>query len=568
MANIFEFPLLNPLRPVLQTAMMPTDSGTVKYYAYNPAYNSTPFDEEFGYYRKRFFEDKYSYIQPFQQSDTIRVQWFGSSSTLADYQYATLLDDYGRLVNTKSITVVKETGTWNGLTLYTITVRLYDVSEGRYFIRVGYNHGSTTYSYVLFEPFHVKQIHENTIRIDYSSSFNHQSVVYPSDLFVQQIRIKGVISEVTPDSKFNVYEDQPLNYEMVYGTTFRQFELTLNNIPEWFADKLDRVFLCNQLTIDGHSYTRSEGAKLEPKKVAGMPVKEHAIKLRERYNLDTANYAMNHKVLGTMPQTENIWVEFITIATTVYNIDLAFKGKRNLLDYLNSVLLDTINSAGAYDGCYFAESANNELIFIGTSSTTISGTWYFINYYQYSFSFKIKRGSFHFELDVVSPASQAYAVSYGDGVVDDSAALTTGTTTISHTYSGNYEKECIIFVSDCYSLVDSGNCDACIDAIGGDFPPLLETYDLSFTNLGITQILNNQFKYVNELDLYDIRNQNVGTQYINQIIMWIYDELDSFAAGADISLQDQSVLAVPTSSAGMQNFINVISLNIGTFTTD
>lgn len=568
MANIFEIPLLNPLRPTLQTGKVAADSGTIKYYAYQKHFNTRGFDTDFYSYSRRFYEDKQKYILPYQQSDTIRLQWFSSDATHTNFT-AQLLDEKGNVYSYKTITVTEDASLWNGLSLYSIYIDLFDIPEGIWFVRLRYNHGSTTYSYVLFEPIDVKQIHSNTIRIDYSNSYNDQSIVYTSDLYVNQIRVKGSIIDVMTESKFSVYENQPLDTEMVSGIAYRVHTLQIGNnigIPEWLADKIERVFLCDTLYIDGCKYSRAEGAKLEPNKTQGKRLSTYNIKLRDADNNTTSNYAMKHKELGTMPQTNWIWVEFITIAGTVYNIDLAFKGKRNLLDYLNSVTLRTMNSGGAFDGCYFTESIDEKLIFVGTSDTTISSTWTFTNYYQYSFVFYVTSG--HFELDIVAPAAQAYAISWGDGNVDDSAALTTGTTTISHTFSGNNIKECVVFVSDCYSIADMGNCDYMVEAIGGDFPPLLEVYDMSFTNLGIKSLVNNPFKYVTALDFFDVRNNEIYTYHIDQIIMWIYDEINNFDSGADVSLQDQAVIANPSSSVGMQNFINTINANIGTFTTD
>lgn len=278
-AKIFILPLTNPLKPIWQTDLLSSNNSATTLTAFDPSFNFRTTDQDFFYRTLKYYEDKNGYCQPYQQSDTIRIQWLSEYSTLAQYQYARLLDQYGNVYTLKTVTVVKESGTYtseidgvllSSLTLYTVTIKLYDVAEGKYFLQLDHYDG-ITHKYVIHEPIDVKQIHENTVRIDYYNSYNDQSTIYPNLAYIPQLRVHGCFTEMDNQSKFSVYEDQPLDMEMVSGIAYRLYTLTLGQmatmgIPEWYSDKLERALLCDNLYIDGIQYTRDEGAKLEAKK--------------------------------------------------------------------------------------------------------------------------------------------------------------------------------------------------------------------------------------------------------------------------------------------------------------
>jgi len=281
MANIFEIPLLNPLRAIWQSDKLNADpSGTVLYQAFNSAYNYRNIDSDWYYRTLKEYEQKQPYVQPFQQSDTIRVQWIGSDNTSGYYDHVRLLDSNG---SDTGVSISVGSSAIGSRTLYTITLPLWNINEGKYFLSVYHHPPSNEKTCIVFEPFHVKQVHIKTVRIDYYNSFNDQSVIYPTSAYIPQIRVHGCITDVTNESKFNVYEDQPMNVEMVSGIPYRTFELTLGGskgIPQWYADIIERALLTDTLMIDGIAYTRAEGAKLESKKEAGKPLNMYTRKIQ------------------------------------------------------------------------------------------------------------------------------------------------------------------------------------------------------------------------------------------------------------------------------------------------
>ena len=563
MANIFEIPLLNPLRAIWQSDKLNSDAGTVLYQAFNPSYNYRNIDSDWYYRTLKEYEQKQPYVQPFQQSDTIRVQWIGSDNTSGYYDHIKLLDsngsDTGVSISVGSMVVGSNT-------LYTITLPLWNINEGKYFLSVYHHPASNDRTYIIFEPFHVKQVHIKTVRIDYYNSFNDQSVIYPTSAYIPQLRVHGCITDVTNDSKFNVYEDQPMNLEMVSGIPYRTFELTLGGskgIPQWYADIIERALLTDTLTIDGIAYTRAEGAKLEAKKEAGKPLNMYTIKLRERYNTATLDIVQKKSyIVGAMPQTDYFWIETMTINAASVNVRKMFKGKRNFLDYLNATHLLTYG--------YWAEDYNNNLVFVLNSvTTTISTTTLTTaNTLAYGVRFRCV-GTGDFEIDVSAPASSNfYAVAYSDGTasVNKTALATTpSTTAIGTTFLINKTRDIFIFTSNAKAYGDIGT-NVTISEIDGDLP--IGCTNFYFPSSLNTNTIGSMFKYMTSLREFDLRFQKLSSSMIDSIIMNLYDARTRLHSTCSILLNGQTPSAPPSNTQGINLFKTTIKSLITTLTTD
>jgi hypothetical protein len=572
-ANIFEFPVINPLRPVWQALRMPSDAASVRYKTYNPAYNYKQDGDDFLYNSLKSWEDRVGFCQPFQQSDTVRLQWFGSDATDTNYT-AELLKADGTVYTLKTISVVEQSGTWAGQTLYSLTMSCWDIPEGKYFVRLRYNHGSSVFSYIVFEPIHIKQVHPNTIRLNYKNSYNDQSVVYFTELplgatttyfeFEYQLRVNAAITEILPSSKFTVYEDQPLNAELVSGVRYReytlQFGITGRGITEWLADKLEGVFLCDILSADGHSYTRMEGSKLE--REGSTPLSKYSIKLRDRYNLDTNNYNLNIISLGTLPTTDIFWVEAMTINSAAKNIRKRFNGKRNFIDYLNCEQVP-IAAKG-----YFSENNKGELIFVANDDVnTLSGTWVLSIVLPYAFKFRLNgAGDFEFEIEETTTGTSYYAVDYGDGTVTNRDSYTTQA--VSKTYTSTGEKELCIFVDRCKDIYDTATTINIV-GIGGNLPPTIETYTITSSALGIRKMDNNMFTHLGGADLeMTLDLQNLNTDSVDEIIRHAYESRNQFGGSSEIDISGNTPAARPTSDLGNAILLGTIRGFINLFTTD
>ena len=565
MANIFEIPLLNPLRAIWQSDKLNSDAGTVLYQAFNPSYNYRNIDSDWNYRTLKEYEQKQPYVQPFQQSDTIRVQWIGSN-TSGHYDHIKLLDSNG---SDTGVSISVGSSVVGSNTLYTITLPLWNINEGKYFLSVYHLPASNDRTYIIFEPFYVKQVHIKTVRIDYYNSFNDQSVIYPTSAYVPQLRVHGCITDVTNDSKFNVYEDQPMNLEMVSGIPYRTFELTLGGskgIPQWYADIIERALLTDTLTIDGIAYTRAEGAKLEAKKEAGKPLNMYTIKLRERYNTATLDIVQKKSyIVGAMPQTDYFWIETMTINGLGYTIRKMFKGKRNFLDYLNATYLLTYG--------YWAEDYNNKLVFVLNSVTTTISTTELTtaNTLAYGVRFRCV-GIGDFTIDLSAPASSNfYAVAYSDGsasVNKTALAVYASITTINKNFASNNTKDVFVFGSNIKTYATTSSTIR-ITEVDGDLA--IGCTDLSMSSVASSLNLNtigNLFKYMTSLRYVGLDDLSLSSSMIDSIIMNLYDARTRLNSSCEIYLNGQTPSAPPSNTQGINLFKTTIKSLITTLTTD
>ena len=549
MADIFQVPRMCPLKPVLQYVTLPSDSNFIPHGGQHPAYNTKHHDTNFFYDTIKHYEDKVGYCQPFQQSDTILLGFFAIDS-IGSYS-ARLLNADGTVYPHKTISL-SDAGDYNGQAWFTTTIKLYDVPEGKYFIQLRYN--SSGYTHLLFEPIHVKQIHTNTILWKYYNSYNDQSMIYPDSSWIFQLRTRGYITEITSDAKINTYEDQPLNLEFISGIAFRHLEVTLDRIPEWMADKLNRITMVTDLSVDGIAVTRPEGSKLEPKKNEGVPRSGYTLKLRESVNVNTLDVNFAGIQVGDMPQTNHFYIEDMTIDGSTYNVRRGFNGKRNFLDYLNSTHLTT-------DG-YWTEDSENKLAFtlyagqaVGSMSLTSANTL------KYGLRFDVIGGG-NFVIDITG-TSTSYAARFGDGLTEINKSTLNGTVAINRTYTNTYDNTAYIYFLNGTELVDNA-CTITIKSISGDLPPAFSVFTMNLGN-GITSIGNNLFRYVTDLSYFDIDNQELGTYDIDNMLRWLYDSRANLGAGCEVYLR-QTPAAPPTRD--LLQFKAVISSLISSILTD
>ena len=572
MATYFEIPLASPLKPIWQNKKLPSDTGTVFYYNPSTSFNTKWYDNTFFYDSLTSFDEKTSYCQKFQQSDTVRVQWLGEDTTLANYQYARLLDVNGNVYTPKTVTVVQESGTWDSKKLYTVTMHLYDVPEGKYFLQLRWKNNSA-YIHCLFEPIYVKQIHPNTIRLDAYNSYNDQSIVYPSSSWIPQLRVEGRVDEITPDAKFNNYEDQPLNVEFISGVPFRNYELTLGagvrGLPEWMADKINRFTLVTDLNIEGKAFARTVGSKIEGGGSAGLKLGHYKIKLREGVNTSTLDVIAHATVsggsttfdtiVGDMPQNKYFYIESMTIAGATVNVRMVFEGKRNFLDYLNAT--QQVGSGHWY------EDENNKLVYLhyaNTLATAFSLTA--ANTLKYCIRIR-SYGAGDLNMDFTKGAigTTVYYAIVDNKTLTTAATAFTGTISTTKTYSsGSGWNDRYYCFSDVATFLDNASTGTMIRTISGDFAPAMTAFTLNLA-LGLQRMENNMFRYVTALATFDINHQNLSTYDVDDLLRWLYDNRANLSGSCNITLT-QTPAAAPSSA--LLQFKGLIDAVTGTILTD
>jgi hypothetical protein len=275
--NIVDIPFLNPLRfvPVGSTAKN--------------------FDSDWYFNQIKSFEQQIQYYQKWVYGDVIYLQVLSNFAPVV----IELLDCSGNSLNTFSFTV-KSTSLVNpGYTVYECSIPVPTIDEGVYYflLKVG-SYSSvpeeSTLEQFISEPQYFSADAENTILFQYKNSYNRFDVIFETGINFG-FRCDAVIGAIDPQSKDTVWEDQPLNLRTITSTPYRHFKLTIGNsygVPDWVVDKVNRLFSCDTVLIDGRQYTKAEGAKWEVNQAELYPMRGWKIDIREtnnRYSLRGQN---------------------------------------------------------------------------------------------------------------------------------------------------------------------------------------------------------------------------------------------------------------------------------------
>lgn len=241
MANTFEIALVNPLRFV--KAVVDADK-----------YILSPFD----------LDTSVKYLQKFTRKDSTKIQ------VLSDFEFTFKIykSSDNSLVSTL-IPVENDSGIiGQTFKIYEVSIDFSLLAVGIYYCEIVYTNEADEEITYTSECIDVQNEHENTIVFEYTNSENNFSVVFETEIEFS-LRVEGNITNFTPEFDDIIYNDQKRNATKLDSIPYRSFELFIGNaagIPEWMADKVNRLMSCDQIKIEGVYYEKTEGAKWEIQK--------------------------------------------------------------------------------------------------------------------------------------------------------------------------------------------------------------------------------------------------------------------------------------------------------------
>lgn len=578
MAYNFDIAFLNPLRFYQLSDELidfPDSAVLNNYNLFDPNYNYRLFDEDFYLRNVPIWDEARFFAQPFQQGDIIRVQFLGlddiPSGVYAGNPYtAYIIDCNNKIYASYSVTSPSVT-LIDGLRIREVEIPLFNVPEGYYRVVIRRREiAVTSYrEFVISEPIHVKQTHPYSVLINYTNSKNAQGVIFQYGLNFQ-FRAYAVVKDLEPMSKINVFEDEPLNLTTLSSTPYRQWTLHVggqtNQVPDWFIDKLERITGCDTMSIDGKQYTRAEGAKLEINRPQGASLSSCKVALRESINdnnLYVEQYQYVYK-MGTAYDTKYFYIRDISYGSgpTTRQVRRIFTGRRQFVDYLNSVFKDAYNMGGTFgitpDGEYGYKPSSS------TDATTFSNiTITQILPYGIKYDVSCVGTQNSLILDYLSGGSGSYAVEWGDGT---SAYNTyTGNFTLTKNYTTNKNYSAIICVNDIEGI-DANTAEDIIVSIGGDLAP--SVINLTLQNNILKYINSSLFDYVTNgtFVTLELDGNRLLTQSIDTIVKTMYQNVDKISGGAFV-LNNQTPSASPSQEVVQKLLPSLISNN-NSFTFD
>ena len=573
--NYFNISQANPLKFYKQADVFNTIANT-DLNTFNPQFNKRNFDDDF-YYRNidRWIESRL-YFQQFQQSDFIRLQWGGTDKLTGGVNpyKISILDCNGNIVKQVAgsflypiIPVL-----FNGDYLWETSINLFDIPEGRYVVQIKRESDlfGVPDSCIISEPIEVKVLHRDSKLFNYLNTTNANDVYYETGINFQ-FRIDASFTELTTDSKFSVYEDQPMNLELLGGVKFRQWVLEFKNIPLWICDKLELLFLHDQLKIDGVFYTRIEGSKVLITKNAGSSLCSAKIELREKINkisLEISSDFTKRFLINTntyiLSNSRAFYVESITIGPNTYNIKKYFLGHTEFLNYLNLTFANNFN-AGITDYCFFAVNDFGELV-LNTSITYLNSLTIFRvnNLIDRFIELDLDNSNadlLDFAVGISGTVKYAYFLNDGTPLIEG----TTTAGTINQTY--NILKPNItaflFFTNITYVYLSDSLIN--ITAVGGNLGTNCTSFELTYN--AFTGFKNNLFESTQLLQGVLINNNKMITNEVIKTLLYLY-ETKILATNGLLVTDNQTPVAPLSNDEGINTFKNKLINLSWSITTD
>lgn len=267
MGNILEFSFINPLQLV---EMNPTVI---------PQYVSRFMDDFLLSERLTQWQTK-NYFQPWQIDDVIAIQAQNNMGQLQVDIIDCKLHSYISFLMDQ-----KQQNQYDPTTfIYESSSALTPLAENIYFLRVIAGGGLKM---LISEPLCIKSLHNNSLLIEYVNRSFYQGMIFETGI-LPSIRLQGLVTLKDTPAKDTLYEDQVLDMVMVQSKPYEVYQLQLFQIPDWMQKKINRILGCSDLGIDGHFFTKNEGAKWEKDNITDNNLlADYKIELREAINRPT-----------------------------------------------------------------------------------------------------------------------------------------------------------------------------------------------------------------------------------------------------------------------------------------
>jgi hypothetical protein len=312
MANLINIPFLCPVRFV--------DLDPVEL----PQYQTKHFDDYWFKEQLQQYETLVDFKQKFQTSDTIYLQF---EANFASIQLQ-VIDCQQTVLLTQAATQVRANKYMAGYYVYEITLSLAPFSPGTIWLKLNLGLDS---KFCISEPIEVAETWPNTILFQYNNSKYHGDVIFETGI-VFGFRCEGVIRRLDPGSERTFYRDQKLNPTTLKVRPFRAFELGIGHlagIPDWMIDKMDWIWSCDNVLLDGKNFAVLEDSKFEDQEIHKQyPLRHWTLNIQEGINRAS-------KIIGVEVNPNKKLLVVYQIDGTVFG-DLSAQAGSNLVPVLSS----------------------------------------------------------------------------------------------------------------------------------------------------------------------------------------------------------------------------------------
>lgn len=305
MANTIRFPNLNPFKFVLR------DSSLAAGYHIRHLDDALQQDQIYNFQPEKF------YLAKLQNTDTVYFQVIANYGPVV----CSLLNCEGDTVVNGSVAAINTNFYTAPETAYGCSIDIASVAKGNYQVYLSVGSGAAKREFVS-EPIAIDADHANTLLLAYTHRENKAGVIFENgETFY--FRTEGVLTDFQPGSNDVVYEDQTANLVSITSFPFRSWKLVAGNsegIPDWVADRINRIFGCDTVNVDGKQFTKPEGGKMERNGDREYPLAAWTFEIREAESQDTVDYSNTTEIpaakiyygVQTTPLDPEDFSQFIT----------------------------------------------------------------------------------------------------------------------------------------------------------------------------------------------------------------------------------------------------------------
>ncbi|UXO94058.1 hypothetical protein Pan5_16 [Pseudanabaena phage Pan5] len=289
-SNIVVHPKIGPVKWVIEGATNDARYKTKRFDRYR--YQDTV---------KEWMEQR-NWFQPWTTADSVTIQL---QSNFAPFALTVIDSCTGATMLSTTIDYVATSIEASGLKVYQKTISLAGLPSGSYYFRL--RCGSPVLITYVSEAF-VIGTWPDSILLEYSHNENDYDVIWETGI-VMNYRVPGGFREYQPGNESTVFVDQDQDLIQLSARTFHTERLiigTSEGVPDWVAERVNKIFQCATVLADGLQYVRNDGATLEASREDDYPLVGWSLEVRPK---DAAG-----ALVDTVTPTDNP-------SSVVYNID-------------------------------------------------------------------------------------------------------------------------------------------------------------------------------------------------------------------------------------------------------
>ncbi|HTE08110.1 MAG TPA: hypothetical protein VK628_05070 [Flavitalea sp.] len=297
MALNIVIPKLNPVDFYLSDYAPPPQYGT-------PFMDDVPFVQQV-----RSYQLKKNYCQKWTVHDVINLQFEANAAPIQ----IDIRDCSGTSVNAVNAVQRRKNKYIDNYSVYEATLPLTGIAPGNYYLTLKVQNTE-----LFSEPFQVFATLPNSVLIEYNNSRYKGDVVFETGIRFS-FRVEALITEFSPGNERVAYRDQRLNPTILSSRPFRSWNLVVGfnyGVPDWVGEMINHIFSCDNVAIDGVTYSVLEDSKIEvTERDPQYPMKTFSVQILEGYNRSSKTFGIemdaNNRILTGSPISRDIFGDLV-----------------------------------------------------------------------------------------------------------------------------------------------------------------------------------------------------------------------------------------------------------------